>query len=139
MKAAPITEIAEEIIDDLADWAADKIEMVLAVVTPGGEMWGMEKRTEAESLQAYIDEGLHDSPDACLNWIRKRVTQWTQELAQKGIPQEELAAYHLYDIAQKQLVAVSAKYERLMEEKQEDAPSPSSPFMTTEMIDGGPV
>lgn len=138
--AAGIIDFMEESIDELAEWMADQVEMVTDAIAPDGRPFGMEHLSEEEQIEKYLAEGLHDNTEACLNWIRTRVQGAQQRLLERGVPQEAIASYHLYDLYQKAALAMSAKYERLIREREEKrsvTPEPITAFDPMMGVDDG--
>lgn len=113
----PWTEETEEIIDNVVKAMADDIEFIVDSLMPDGRRFRQKTLSEKEQLAMYEQEGLHESPDACLNWIRTRVVQLTQELQKYGVPPEMVAQAHPYDIVETALIKFSAKMEKLRRER----------------------
>lgn len=110
---------AEALITDTAETVARDVEFLLEILMPDGRPFGMEVATEEEQIQQYLDEGLHDNEDACLNWIRTRVLQLVQLMTAFGLTPEEQAFVRPYDIVESAAIHWSAKMERLIAKREQ--------------------
>ena len=112
---------AEGLIADTVESVAQNIEFLLEILMHDGRPFGMEIATEEEQIQQYLEEGLHDNVDACLNWIRTRVLQLVQLMTAFGLTPEEQAFARPYDIVESSALHWSAKMERLIAKREQSA------------------
>lgn len=106
--------VAHELVKELADL----VYLIRDMISPNGERWGMEKRSEHDQLMDYM-ENLHGNPDAWLNWIRTRVQALQESLS--GVNPKLAMSAHPYNIAEAHAYAYSAKMERLWKKEIEAA------------------
>ncbi len=112
----PVVPAAEMVIEHVAERAAATIDKVMESIAPDGRPFGMRKMSEREQLRHYMEEGLHDNPDAALNWIRTRVVELQKKIA--NLPPEIAQAVHPYDIVQRFAMVYSSRMETLLAEEQ---------------------
>jgi len=128
----------QALVDELVPELADLVELIAEAISPNGERWGMEKKTEHEMMMDYM-ENLRGNQDAWLNWIRQRVQGIQESLT--GIDQKLALSVHPYNIAEAHAFAYSAKMERLWKKEIEAAvkaaprESPAVP-MSPQLSDG---
>jgi len=108
----------QALVDELVPELADLVELIAEAISPNGERWGMEKKTEHEMMADYM-ENLRGNQDAWLNWIRQRVQGIQESLT--GIDQKLALSVHPYNIAEAHAFAYSAKMERLWKKEIEAA------------------
>ena len=128
----------EALVDGVVKAVADDIEwMVDEIFIPDGRPFRQERMTEDEQVDEYVNSGLRDNHDAALNWMRQRVVMLTEKLSHYGIPPEEVALIHPWDIVQTAAIKYSARMEKLIQKRegQGDA-DPSAPFTPEVMADG---
>ena len=65
---------------------------------PDGKPFGTEPVSEQEQVQRYLEAGMHDNPDANMNWIREKVGLLVDQLKQYGVTDDKINSVHPYDI-----------------------------------------
>ena len=112
-----IVPLAENVVEDVAQRAAKIVERAMDAFAPDGRPFGMEERTDDERLDNYLQQGLHDNPDAALNWIRTHVAEVQQRL--QGMPEDVIASIHPFDLVQRAAIVYSANMEELLRKRQD--------------------
>ena len=143
MSNQSLPAVADDVINDVVASSAKDIEWLLDVLMPDGRPFGMEPLTEAEQIERYMKAGLHDNMEAALAFIREKAAQIAALLQRFGVPSEQAASAHPYDIAIVASLTWSAEMEKKLGKRvlkvaqSVSGPIPSIPEMPTEMTDAG--
>jgi hypothetical protein len=130
----PVVPAAEKVIGDVSQRAYEAIDKVLDAIAPDGRPFGMRKKSEREQLKEYMEEGLHDNPEAALNWMRTRAAEMQKRM--EGLPPDIVQSVHVYDIVQRYAMVYSSKMEALLlEEKSKDSARRTAPSISTEPLE----
>lgn len=111
---------AEEIVDDVAQWGIDRVNLIVEALAPDGRPFGMERRSQREELEEYM-QLYRGNPEAWLGKVEDMVTRITTILTDAGVQQDDIAKVHPYSIAQAWALHYSARMEKLLRKSEEKA------------------
>ena len=109
--------LTEEVMRDVVADVAEDVKWLIESFMPDGRPFGMEKRSEAEQLEQYLADGLHDNPEAAANWIRAKIEQLIQMMRLFGVPDDKIISVHPYDIVETAGFVWSGRMENLLRER----------------------
>ena len=115
---ASLPELAESVLDDAVESVRQDIEYILDAFMPDGRPFGTEKLSEEDQLAKYVGDGLHDNPDAAMNWIREHVLKLVDMMKAFGIDDQQIMSVHPYDIVETAGLIWSGHMENLLREHQ---------------------
>lgn len=99
----------ERIVDIVSDWAVQTVIDVTQSISPDGRGLFMVPQSDEEMLQDYLV--LRGQPMAWGTYIMDAAQSIEQKLLDSGLPQDEIANVHPFDIAQKYAIMYSAEME----------------------------
>lgn len=123
--------VTEEVIESVVAGVAADIDWLIDSFMPDGRPFGMEKLSEREQVRMYMESGLRNDREAAANWIRTKVQELQDSLAQFGVPPELILTVHPWDIVVRNAYAWSFKMEKLLQEestKAAHALAPTAPI-----------
>lgn len=130
--SATFVDNLEAVVEDVAQFGAEVVEMVVDRLMPDGRPFWMEKKTADQMLMEYT-MNLRGNPEAWAAKIREIVEQLMKSL--NGLPDDVIASAHPYNIAIAVAIQHSARMEQLLRKQEEEALRPSSSPPPEEMMD----
>lgn len=104
-----LVDSIDEIVETVSDWAVDIIKDALTALNPSGRPYGFVDQPIEEQLNDYIL--IKSNDQAWLAFIQNKSQEIIQRLTEAGLPEDELAAIHPFDIASRYAIAYSAYME----------------------------
>ena len=103
----------EEVVDIVADWGVDIILDAIGKLTTNGRAFGSVDKPEELQLEDHMKK--HGNPQAYVASIDKRARDLINQLMEDGIPPEDIASIHPYDISIKYEIEEAIRGMKLME------------------------
>lgn len=98
-------EELEGVIEGVSNWAVDIIQKAVEALNPSGKPFQFEEQPIEKQIEDYIL--IRGNPEAWLSFIQSRSDEMVKRLEEAGVPPNEIASVHPFDIASKYAIAYS--------------------------------
>jgi hypothetical protein len=108
----------DELVEEIAGWAADSIEEALDAIMGNDRPIFTEKKSEREQVTDYLK--MRSDPMAWQQWMQERDEELRERIGvvfeAMQVPPEFIASIHPFDIVVRQALVYSRRMERLVTE-----------------------
>lgn len=105
----------ERVADEVSDWATAMILRIYETLAPDNRGWDETLQSEEDQINDYIM--LRENPEAWGQYIFELAQDIQTKLADAGLPSDDIASVHPWDLAQKFALDYSFRMETLLAKK----------------------
>lgn len=105
----------ERVTDEVSDWAVGIIQRVYETLAPDNRGWDEVLQSEEDQLNDYIM--LRGNPEAWGQYLYELAEDISTKLMDAGLPSDDIASVHPWDLAQKFALDYSVRMEKLLDKK----------------------
>lgn len=111
----------ERVADEVSDWATAVIFRVYETLAPDNRGWDETIQSEEDQINDYVM--LRGNPEAWGQYLFELAEDISTKLMDAGLPSDDIASVHPWDLAQKFALDYSVRMETLLEGKMSHASS----------------